>query len=202
MKQRRSYRATGVASGLALAVLVLMGLGYSFREDARVPAADLRYMPYVLSLVEAGQLEEAHAELSMAAKLDPRNLTALGLLARVSKELGDPSGELQALRLMVAERPEDARFRLWLSQALLERARESDGPRSRRRAELAISSAEVAIRFDPHSAAAYQTLGEAWLLLGEREMAERHLREALRLDPTLDSARQGLRRAREAANRS
>ena len=64
------------------------------------------------------------------------------------------------------------------------------------------SSAEYVLRTQPGSAMAHATLGEAWLLLGEPDQAERHLSEALRLDPTLDSARRELERARSVERRS
>lgn len=58
---------------------------------------------------------------------------------------------------------------------------------------------ERAVAADPEDALAHVVLGEVLLALGDRDGAERAFARAETLQPDLESARSGLRRAREAA---
>jgi len=197
------YVAAGATSALVLLGAVGLGFTTALRQDGALPTPDLRYMPQLSAMFDAGRFAEARGELYMASKLDPRNQLALEMLHHIARDEADTKLQLHALRLMVAENPEDPALRIRLSKVLIARARQDGaaGP-PRRQLERAIASAELALRSDPSSALAHQTLGEAWLLLGDQEEAERHLREALRLDPTLEAARRGLERAHAAGSPS
>jgi tetratricopeptide (TPR) repeat protein len=202
VKGRRVYTAAGIASAAAMAAVVAAGLAFSFASESRLPSADLRYMPRLRELVESGRLEEASDELHMVSLLDPRNQPALDMLAGVAEQLGQHGRRVQALKLLVIQNPSSPQLRLRYSRALVDRARASGGEPPRRQLERAISSAQLALRSDPRSAPAHATIGEAWLLLGDAEQAERHLSEALRIDPSLESVRRDLERARAAEGRS
>ena len=190
------YVAAGIASAAATAAALAAGLLYSLASESRLPSADLRYMPHLRELVDTGRLEEASDELYMASLLDPRNVVALDLLARVSGELGQHRRQLHALKLLLLD-TDSPQLRLRYSRAVVDRARMADLEQPpRRQLQRAISSAELALESDPGSAVAHATIGEAWLLLGDTREAQRHREEALRLDPTLESARRDLERAR------
>lgn len=196
------YVAAGIASAAATATAVAAGLLYSLASESGLPSADLRYMPLLRELVDTGRLEEASDELYMASLLDPRNVVALDMLARVSGELGQHRRQLHALKLLLLD-TDSPQLRLRYSRAVVDQVRTADGEQPpRRQLRRAISSAELALRSDPSSAVAHATIGEAWLLLGDAREAERHLEEALRLDPTLESARRDLARARATERRS
>lgn len=190
------YVAAGVGSAAVTIAAVAAGLFHSLAAESRLPGADLRYMPRLDELVDSGRLEEASDELAMASRLDPRNVVALDMLARVSGELGQHRRQLYALRLLLLD-TDSPQLRLRYSRAVVDLAREGDREQPpRRQLERAISSAELALQSDPSSALAHATIGEAWLLLGDTREAQRYLEEALRLDPTLESARRDLERAR------
>lgn len=202
MKGRRLYIAAGIASAAAMVAAFAAGLLFSYSSESRLPSADLRYMPRLRELVESGRLQEASDELHMVSLLDPHNQPALDMLAGVAEKLGQHGRRVHALKLLVIENPSSPQLRLRYSRAVVDRARADGGEPPRRQLERAISSAELALRSDPRSAPAHVTIGEAWLLLGDAEQAEQHLSEALRIDPSLASARRDLERARAAGGRS
>lgn len=61
-----------------------------------------------------------------------------------------------------------------------------------------VADVEQALRVDPDDAATHANLGWAHLQQGDHRKAETHFREALRLDPSLDWARQGVMEATKA----
>ena len=202
MRGQRAYFFTGICSAVVTAAAIAGGLLYSLSNDSRLPSADLRYMPELQALVAVGRLEEASDELNMVSRLDPRNLVAIEMFAQVAGELGQHGRQLRALKMLLLEYPDSPELRLRYSRAVVDRARVDGGAPPRRQLERAISGAQLALRSDPDSAVAHETLGEAWLLLGDIEQAKRHLQEALRLDPSLESARRELERASGAGQSS
>jgi len=195
------YVAAGVGSAAVTIAFVVAGLIHSLAAGSRLPGGDLRYMPHLREMVDSGRLEEASDELHMASLLDPGNVVALDMLARVSGELGQHRRQLHALRLLLLD-TDSPQLRLRYSRAVVDHARKADREPPRLQLERAISSAEMALQNDPSSALAHATICEAWLLLGDAREAQRHLEEALRLDPTLESARRDLERALETERRS
>lgn len=67
--------------------------------------------------------------------------------------------------------------------------------------ETAIDVFRLNARLHPASANAYDSLGEAYLAAGRLDVAEESYRRALDLDPTMDSARRGLRAIEERRSR-
>ena len=196
------FVAAGIGSAAVTTAALAAGLLYSFASESRLPGADLRYMPHLLELVDTGRLAEASDELYMASLLDPRNVVALDMLARVAGELGQHRRQLRALKLLLLD-TDSPQLRLRYARAVVDRVRTADTEQPPpRQLQRAISSAELALQSDPRSAVAHATIGEAWLLLCEAREAQRHLEEALRLDPTLESARRDLERARATERRS
>lgn len=55
-----------------------------------------------------------------------------------------------------------------------------------------LADVEYALRVDPNDAHSHANLGWSYLQKGELKLAERHFREALRIDPTLEWARVGV----------
>lgn len=202
MRGQRAYFYAGICSAVVSVAVIAAGLLHSLSSDSRLPTVDLRYMPELQALVAAGHLEDASDELDMVSHLDPRNLVAIEMFAQVARELGQHGRQLRALKMLMLEDPDNPALRLLYSRAVVDRARANGGPPPRRQLERAIASAQLALRSDPESATAHETLGEAWLLLGDTEEAKRHLQEALRLDPTLESARRELELAGGAGQSS
>jgi tetratricopeptide (TPR) repeat protein len=151
--------------------------------------------------VQAGRYAEASDELYMASLLDPANEVALDLLAHTAGRLGDRERELHALRQLLRRHPRHPALHLRFAQAVVAQGR-AGAPPTARQLERAVASAELVLAGDPGSAAAHAALGEAQLLRGERAAAERHLREALRLDPGLEAARLALAQAQSAGSGS
>ncbi len=126
------YVAAGIASAAATAAALAAGLLYSLASESRLPSADLRYMPHLRELVDTGRLEEASDELYLASLLDPRNVVALDMLARVSGELGQHRRQLHALKLLLLD-TDGPQLRLRYSRAVVDQARTADGERPPRR---------------------------------------------------------------------
>jgi tetratricopeptide (TPR) repeat protein len=198
---RALYAAAGWASALSVGAALAIGLAHSLRGDGRLPTPDLRYMPFLVELVQAGRHAEASDELYMASLLDPANDIAVDLLAQTAGRLGDRERELHALRQLLRRHPRHPALHLRYAQAVVAPGPAGERPTARQ-LERAVASAELALARDPGSAAAHAALGQAQLLRGEPAAAERHLREALRLDPELEVARRGLAQAQAAGSGS
>ncbi len=182
LNAKRLYGIAAAVSAAAFAAAFAGGLAFSVLSDGRLPAPDLDYMPHLEDLAEEQRWEELTRELRAAAVLQP-SAPVLELLARTAGETADHESELLALRRLVRRDGGNAELRLRLSRALLASAQQGDGPPRRHLVHLAMRNAEVALDIDPGSAPAHRTLGEAWLLLGDRVEADRHFAEARHFDP-------------------
>jgi Flp pilus assembly protein TadD len=170
---RRVGRAGIVAAGWLLAMLV----GPSLAATAvREPSADVHYERGAHAL-RLGDAETAVAELARAVEEAPEDVDALGLYSRA---------------LLLVKRPAEA-------AEVLERLRRADPMAPDldlmeglayyrlREWERARDHLLVARKADPRNARVRLFLGVAYQELGEQEAAEREFREAVALDPALQS---------------
>jgi tetratricopeptide (TPR) repeat protein len=155
------------------------------------PDLPLSLLALANALLAAGQLEEAAdaaLDLIAATPLDARGWIVLAR-ARLTQER--PADALEASERALAVDPDSADAAGLRSVALL---------RLGRREEAARSSGEAVAR-EPDSAVAHNVRGWALLHAGDADGSLAHFREALRLDPTLDNAREGLVLALKARHR-
>jgi tetratricopeptide (TPR) repeat protein len=140
-------------------------------------------------LRQQGALKAAEDLLTRAVDLDEENAAIYVELARTKTQQGDV-GTAELLYLSAVEVTEgDLEFRWLLAQFYAERGY--------RLAEAGIPAAEALIEADEARAEAYELLGRMQFLAGEPDGGEASLRQALELDPTLNSARYHLARLLE-----
>ena len=134
--------------------------GDSFEQLAQVaPAAqDARFFARRAALLlDAGQVDEARADLDQAQKLDPGNADALALRAIIAVALNDPAAALDNGRQAVERAPQSSSARLALSYAQ-QSSFDLEGARR---------TMEAAVAADPGNAAAWARIAELRLMLDD-----------------------------------
>jgi tetratricopeptide (TPR) repeat protein len=144
------------------------------------------------ALLSSGRLDEAAQAAQDLIAHEPFDTGGFKLLARVRLAQGRPEEALESAEQALAVDPESGDAASLRNVALL---------RLGRRDEAAQGSGEAVAR-EPESAVAHNVRGWALLHAGDAEQALVHFREALRLDPTLDNAREGLVLALKARHRT
>jgi tetratricopeptide (TPR) repeat protein len=141
--------------------------------------------PTVLTLAgltykQLGRIYDARAIFEQAYELDPTNpVLAVEIAATHRADLGYQWAELwlqEAVRLA----PNDPRFKLLLAQFYVDE--------DYKVAETGLALAQEVAASQPDNAAAHDTLGWAYFLLGDLDNASQELTLALRLDPGLAKA--------------
>lgn len=156
-------------------------------------APDLPYVHYLLArvLLACNRKDEAEATIDHLLAIAPDDEDHWGLKALVRAERRDWNGALDAADRGLAIAPDDdvclnvramALTRLGLRQ-------------------LAVETMEGALRKHPEDAHTHANHGWTLLHRGEVREAEAHFREALRLDPDLEWAREGVLEALKARSR-
>jgi tetratricopeptide (TPR) repeat protein len=153
--------------------------GYTYLENAIAisPENTLGYifMAYHWQLNE--EPETAKVYLDEAAHLDPTNPAIRAELAQVYIDLGDLQAAKAALELTLTLAPEDPQFWYLLAQFSIERGIELE--------TLGIPAARNAFLLDRDNPLGLVLLGNAHLVLGNIELAERLLWRAVRIDPNI-----------------
>ena len=152
-------------------------------------AAAMVLQSYTVVSMSVEGYQPASEQLKLASEIDFVMSTAPRMLANLARQRGDLETELYALRIVKRRNPLDVGVRNETSRALLETG--DIGPV---KAKKIIRNSLVALQTDPTSAAAHAYLGEAYWIQGDKQQAAHHLREALRLNPTLDAPWQRLAR--------
>jgi tetratricopeptide (TPR) repeat protein len=153
-------------------------------QEAIALAPDLPLTHYALAdiLHDRARLDEAHAAILEAIRLDPEDADYRALLANVLADRRRWPEALEAaddaLRLD-AEHTPATNLR---AMALLHLGRKEE----------AGATIEGALARDPENAASHANLGWNLLHRADHDRAIEHFREALRIDPTFEWAREGL----------
>ena len=181
----------------------LLGLCLSYRQkhqeatkEAQIAiglAPDWAYAHYILAyiLCDREHLRDAEISLAEAIRIDPANSGYFALRSRIRYNQRLWQEALNAAQQGLAIDPEDVECLNYHALALSQLGR----------AQEAKTAIEDAIAKDPENASSYASLG--WILLTQGKnpnKASESFREALRLNPTFEWARQGIVEAMKAKN--
>ena len=151
------------------------------------PGAAYRHLSLGLALRSLGRHDEAAAVCNRAVDLSPTNARAYGCLGLVALAQGQIN---RAIPLFERALELDPRYPTAAAQLGWIASRRGDDARAAPLFEVAISADR-----DPARLAQYrQALGWSYLRLGRGPLAREQFTQALRLDPSLQSAREGARR--------
>lgn len=153
-------------------------------ESAVHLAPDLGYCHYIRAFVLArmDKLKEAEASAVEALRINPFDPNFYCLLGQIRGHRSDWKGAVEAAEAGLALEAAHTGCANVRAMALLRQGKKDN-------AEAAIQSA---LANDPEDAASHTSQGWICLNRGERDRALEHFREALRLDPRMDMAREGV----------
>ncbi len=145
---------------------------------------------HALVLHRSEQNKEALPALQEAIRLDPEDADNFSLLAAIHLNLGDWPAALTAAEQALALDPEHTGAANFRAMALVRLGRKDE----------AMTTVDSALERDPESAFSHANQGWNRLHRNDPKQALVHFKEALRLDPTLEYAREGLVEALKARN--
>jgi tetratricopeptide (TPR) repeat protein len=128
--------------------------------------------------------------INEAIRLDPENETHFAVLASVHLNLRDWAAALDAAEQGLAINPEDVQCANLRSMALVRLGRKEE----------AMQTVDFALERAPENAWSHANQGWNCLHRNDPKRAQDHFREALRLEPDLEYARQGMLEALKARN--
>lgn len=131
--------------------------------------------------MKAHKNKDARMGAEHALQLDPANTMASNVIAIVCADNKDWEGALRAAEMTLSHDPDD-------TEALNIRAL---ALRSQGKAGASVEELKRSLQIDAEDATSHANLGWTYLQKGELDKAETHFREALRINPELDWARQG-----------
>lgn len=185
------------ASALALLALTRANQGKNQAalppaEEAVGLAPDRPYLHYVRAFVlhRMDRDDDAFVAVHEALRLDPQDPNIFALLAAIELARRKWPAALEAAEAALAIEPEHIEAANLRSMALV---------RLGRRAE-AMQTVESALQRDPDNAVSHANQGWKCLHRNDPRQAQEHFREALRLEPNLDYAREGMLQALKARN--
>jgi tetratricopeptide (TPR) repeat protein len=155
-------------------------------------APDSPYGHYIHALVlhRCDRNRQAQAAIDEAIRLDPEDADAFTLLASIHLALGDWPASLAAAEQALALSPEHVDAANFRAMALVRLGRKTE----------AAATVDFALHRDPENAFSHANQGWNCLHRDDPQGALTHFREALRLDPDLDYAREGMLEALKARN--
>ena len=175
---------------LCLAARADLAAATTEAEAAVGLAPDLPFAHYALAsvLADRDRLAEAEVAIGEAIRLDPDDAGCFALLAQIQLNRRRPREALAAAEEGLRRDPEHTGCTNLRAVALVQLGRKEE----------AGATIDAALARDPEDALTHANQG--WTLLHRRQAdrAVEHFREALRLDPQLDWARQGLVEALKA----
>ena len=162
---------------LGLALDQSGGNGYTYLQTAVInePQNALVYIFLAYHWQMRQKPKTAKIYLEIAAELDPANPAISAELAQVFVDLGDLEAAKDAYIVTVNLAPKDAHFWYLLAQFSIERGIELES--------LGLPAARNAWLLDQDNALGLVNLGNAHLMLGNIELAERLLWRAVHIDP-------------------
>jgi len=134
--------------------------------------------------------KEARVAIEEAIRLDPHNESHFAVLASVHLALRDWTAALAAAEQGLAINPEDVQCANLRSMALVRLGRKEE----------AMQTVDYALERAPESAWSHANQGWNCLHRNDPKKAQDHFREALRLEPDFEYARQGMLEALKARN--
>lgn len=199
--EREAMQSLAVEPGNpeALALLALSRSHLKKSREAIAAAAEavglapeIPHFHYVHGLVlhHADRYDEAFVAVQEALRLDPSDPDSFSLLAAIelTRRRWQPALEAAERALALnAEHVEAANFR---AMALVRLGRKAE----------AMATVDFALEREPDNATSHANQGWNCLHRNEPRQAQEHFREALRLDPELDYAREGMMEALKARN--
>ena len=148
------------------------------------------YFHYVHALIlhRIDRNQAALGAVQEAIGLAPEDEDNFSLLAAIQLGLGDWPAALAAAEQALALNPEDTRAANFRSMALVRLGRKAE----------AMQTVDAALERDPESAFSHANQGWNCLHRNDPRQAQEHFRTALRLNPGLDYAREGMLEALKA----
>ena len=183
----------------ALALLALSRLQQGKRELALeaaqsavglAPDEPFLHNVHAHVLREAGRNDEARAVTQEAIRLDPGDADHFSLLASIELGRGKWQPALEASEQALALNPEHVGAANLRAMALVRLGRKAE----------AMESVDYALDRAPDDAFSHANQGWNQLHRNQPKKAQEHFREALRLDPELEYAREGMLEALKARN--
>ncbi|MDP3072709.1 MAG: tetratricopeptide repeat protein [Opitutaceae bacterium] len=183
----------------ALALLALSRLQQSKRDTALdaarqavglAPDEPFLHNVHAHVLRETGRHDEALAAVHEAIRLDPADADHFALLASIELGRGKWPPALEAAEQALALNPEHVGAANLRAMALVRLGRKSE----------AMESVDYALDRAPDDAFSHANQGWNQLHRNQPKKAQEHFREALRLDPELEYARDGMLEALKARN--
>ena len=155
-------------------------------------APDVGFFHYVQALVlhRADREKEAAQEVAEAIRLNPDEESHFSLLASIELARRDWPAALTAAERGLALNPEDVACANLRSMALVRMGRKTE----------AMETVDFALEREPDNALSHANQGWNCLHRNDPRRAQDHFREALRLNPDLEYARQGMLEALKARN--
>jgi tetratricopeptide (TPR) repeat protein len=154
------------------------------------PGAPYAHYIRALALLESGRRMEAKAAAREAIQLDPSDADYFALLGGIhldDKSWGEALKSAESALLLDAENVQAANVR---AAALMKLGRGAE----------AGATLDSALAREPESAVTHANMGWTLLERGDHKKAQEHFREALRLDPDQEWAREGIVEAMKARN--
>jgi len=155
-------------------------------------APDAAYLHYVHAVVlhRMDRTEEAFRAGQEALRLDPADADAFALLASIELARRNWSGALHAAEQALALNPEHVAATNLRAMALVRLGRKAE----------AMTTVDYALQRAPDDAFSHANQGWNCLHQNDPRRAQEHFREALRLQPNLEYARDGMLEALKARN--
>jgi len=155
-------------------------------------APDSAYYHYINALVlhRMGNNREALPALAEAIRLAPEDADNFSLQAAIQLNLGNWPAALAAAEQALALEPEQTEAANFRSMALVRLGRKEE----------AMATVDSALERDPESAFSHANQGWNCLHRNDPKRALEHFKEALRLNPELEYAREGMVEALKAHN--
>jgi Flp pilus assembly protein TadD len=171
-------------------------------------------------LASTGDVKEALAAASEAARLEPQNPLPLEQLASIFADVGDVASLAPLADTLIARFPERAGSHYYRGSSLFLQGRAPEAEAEARRVlaidsqhagaqnllgaacatsghlDCARAALEKAVELSPRDAAPYTNLGFFYLQIGNPPTAAAYFAEALALEPDSENARKGLLQAR------
>lgn len=149
---------------------------------AMEPDWDFTHFAMAVTLDERNRLEEAQAAIEQAIRLDPEDPDYFALLAGLHAQRNWWQKALDAAEEGLAIDAEHVACANFRAMALTKLGRKTD----------AVATIEAALAREPEDSLTHANQGWTLLQTGEHKRAMEHFREALRLNPENEWARQGI----------